>query len=95
MKGSLCGKNNSKINQDKCYCKNYLCLVNGGRSSGEVFQNGKPVCFKCKNVTEGDEITSENECVRKEIDCDNDNNINKASICEEFGFDFVNDENKQ
>ena len=74
-RGSLCDDkytNGDYYNAKKrCFCNGEICLVNGTKSSGIVYKNGKRIFFKCCGDC-GDKISAEEDIVKIELDCSKD-----------------------
>ena len=80
MKGNLCSKmaGMKDYYNTKCYCreitekidgeqkKSNLCLIDGNKTSGNVYKNGKPVYIKfCEYC--GDDTSAEEDYVKMEL----------------------------
>ena len=103
-RSGLCGKDVASEDkyESRCYCKpnTTLCLVGGDKSSGKVYKNGKPVCFKCSDEGSGDKVSAEQDCVKILVKCNSVQEEAKAKVFEQFacnklGFESVKNQEKK
>ena len=74
-RGSLCNDKYTKgeyyTAKRRCFCNGAMCLVDGNKSSGIAYKNGKRIFFKCCGDC-GDKISAEEDIVKIELNCSKD-----------------------